>query len=86
MFLFEIGNKINVKSKQVEDDIERVKKRIMNMRKNREGTVLLVEGGAGLAVDQFKRRLKSSTIGTLGLTKWSFISGRGAFMFLDLFF
>jgi len=72
-----------------EKDIRRVKKRIMEMKHDGEGCVVMVEGGAGFGVDQFKRKLKeeirvgikesvesSGPLGTDG-DKWTFISGSG---------
>eukprot|EP00494_Astrolonche_serrata_P032188 UN32457 len=64
-------------NQDVERDIERLRQAIMNMRNGGEGTVLLVEGGAGLGVDQFKRKLRSSTYASLGLSKWAFVTGTG---------
>ena len=48
----------------------------MEMRgNNTEGTVVLVEGGAGLWCEPFVKRLSAEVLASLGVTPWIFTDG-----------
>jgi len=60
------------------DDLKKCKDALMQMRsEQKQGTVVFVEGGAGLWCEPFVKRLYAEVRGGLGVTQWIFSDGFG---------